>query len=407
MRRIALWNTAFLGDAALTLPLLRAVAAVWPDAAIDLYVRRGVGPLLAAQPELAAVYEYDKRAAERGPLALLRLGREAAGRRYNLWLGAHLSPRSALTALCSGAGTRVGYTGGPLQRLCYTATVPRRFGELHEIERLMELLRPVLPSGFSLADAFADLCPPSPPCHPSADLPTESAPTHPGAGPAWWKRPAAPLPPPLPAPWPELVLPPAARDKARAFRQGISGPLLGIHPGSAWPTKRWSAAGFAEIARRASAAGAHVLLFGAGREERALAATVARLAGLTGHPRLHDVSDALNLPELAAFIAVLDCCLVNDSGPMHLAWIQRTPVTAIFGPTVPAFGFTPRGAGASVIDLPLGCRPCGRHGHTRCPRGHHACMNGIGADLVWADVEGKLRAAGADGPTPRRSRPTL
>ena len=150
MRRIAIWNTAFLGDAVLTLPLLRAVAAAWPDASIDLYVRRGVGPLLAAQPELSAVHEYDKRAAERGALALLRLGREAAARRYDLWLGAHLSPRSAFVALRSGAGTRVGYTGGPLQRLCYTATVPRRFGELHEIERLMDLLRPVLPAGFSL-----------------------------------------------------------------------------------------------------------------------------------------------------------------------------------------------------------------------------------------------------------------
>ena len=36
MRRIAIWNTAFLGDAALTLPLVRAVAAAWPDAAVDM-----------------------------------------------------------------------------------------------------------------------------------------------------------------------------------------------------------------------------------------------------------------------------------------------------------------------------------------------------------------------------------
>lgn len=390
MRRIAIWNTAFLGDAVLTLPLLRATAAAWPNAAIDIYVRRGVGTLLAAQPELSAVYEYDKRATERGARALFRLGREVAGRRYDLWLGAHLSPRSALAALCSGAKTRVGYTGGPLQRLCYTATVPRRFGELDEIERLMELLRPVLPSGCALADAFAgDLCSPIPPA--SSPVPSRAA------------SPAASGPPPLPAPWPDLVLPPAAVGKAAAFREGISAPLLGIHPGSAWPTKRWSAAGFAEVARRAIAAGAHVLLFGAGGEETTLAAAVARLAGLDGHPRLHNLSGALSLPELAAFIAVLDGCLMNDSGPMHLAWIQRTPVTAIFGPTVRSLGFTPRGPGASVIELPLDCRPCGKHGHVRCPRGHHACMNDISADLVWADVEHKLRAAGADRARPPRA----
>ncbi len=383
MRRIAIWNTAFLGDAALTLPLVRAVAAAWPDAAVDMYVRRGVGALFAAQPELAAVREYDKRASERGAAALWRLGRDVAGRGYDMWLGAHLSPRSAFMALCSRAGTRVGYTGGPLQRLAYTVTVPRRFGEIDEIERLMELLRPVLPAGFSPADAFDDLYPPSRPSSASA-----------------------PLPPPLPAPWPRLVLPPAARDKAAVFRRGISGPLLGIHPGSTWPTKRWTPAGVAEIARRAVAAGAHVLLFAAGAEETALAAAVASLAGLAGHPRLHDVSGALSLPELAAFLAIPDCCLMNDSGPMHLAWIQRTPVTAVFGPTVPAFGFTPRGPDASVIDVPLDCRPCGRHGHVRCPRGHHDCMKRIDADRVWADVERKLFAARAGGASSGRPRAT-
>lgn len=392
MRRIAIWNTAFLGDAVLTLPLVRAVAAAWPDAAVDMYVRRGVGALFAAQPELAAVHEYDKRASERGAAALWRLGREVAGRGYDMWLGAHLSPRSAFMALRSRAGTRVGYTGGPLQRLAYTVTVPRRFGEIDEIERLMELLRPVLPAGFSLAEAFDDLCPP--PLSPSVSR----------ADPALSGRPAASLPQPLPAPWPELVLPAAARDKAAAFRREISGPLLGIHPGSTWPTKRWPPAGMAEIARRAVAAGAHVLLLAAGGEEAALAAAIARLAGLAGHPRLHDASGALNLPELAAFLAIPDCCLMNDSGPMHLAWIQRTPVTAIFGPTMPAFGFTPRGPGASVIDVPLDCRPCGRHGHVRCPRGHHDCMKRIDADRVWADVERKLFAARASGANSGRSR---
>ena len=89
MRRIAIWNTAFLGDAALTLPLVRAVAAAWPDAAVDMYVRRGVGALFAAQPELAAVREYDKRASERGAAALWRLGRDVAGRGYDMWLGVH------------------------------------------------------------------------------------------------------------------------------------------------------------------------------------------------------------------------------------------------------------------------------------------------------------------------------
>ena len=51
MRRIAIWNTAFLGDAALTLPLVLAVPAGWPDAAAGMYVRRGVGSLAIRSEE--------------------------------------------------------------------------------------------------------------------------------------------------------------------------------------------------------------------------------------------------------------------------------------------------------------------------------------------------------------------
>ena len=33
--RIAVWNTAFLGDSVLTLPLIRVLKAAWPDAELE------------------------------------------------------------------------------------------------------------------------------------------------------------------------------------------------------------------------------------------------------------------------------------------------------------------------------------------------------------------------------------
>lgn len=41
------------------------------------------------------------------------------------------------------------------------------------------------------------------------------------------------------------------------------GPILGLNPGSIWPTKRWTAEGFARVAARAVEEGANVLLFAA------------------------------------------------------------------------------------------------------------------------------------------------
>ena len=111
MKRIAVWNTAFLGDAVLTLPLIQTLSDAFPGSEIDFYVRRGLASLFEAHPALHAVYEYDKRriAGNNRLSALLKSGRILGGRRYDIWIGAHPSPRSALLARSSGAPLRVGY----------------------------------------------------------------------------------------------------------------------------------------------------------------------------------------------------------------------------------------------------------------------------------------------------------
>lgn len=347
MNHIGIWNTAFLGDAVLTLPLIQTLHAAFPEAAIDFYVRRGFGQLFAAQPQLRAVYEYDKTQGNwlRRIGSILNQGNLLAQRNYDLWIGAHSSFRSAVLAYLSRASVRGGYSGNLVRHFCYTYRVARRFGERHEIERLLALVHPVLP-------------------------------------------PEAPL-----FHWPNLALSPPAQIRAQSFRETLftthNGPLLGLHPGSVWGTKRWLPLGFAEIARRAAALGAHVLLFG-GPGEHETAQEVAALSGLKGTPRFHDFSGKLSLPELAAFLGVLDCYVTNDSGPMHIAWAQHTPVTALFGPTVQKFGFFPRGESADVFEVSLACRPCGLHGPRICPQGHHRCMAEIDVNAVWDNVSRKL-----------------
>ena len=358
MQRIALLNTAFLGDTVLTLPLARLLKTAFPDAQIDFIVRRGLGSLYAAQPEFAQVLELDKRGAERGLGALLRYGRRLAGR-YDCFIGAQRSARSSLLALLSGAPRRIGYAGSLVRRLCYTDCVDRRFDELEEIERLLELARPL------------GLCPP--------------AGLH-----------------------PVLVLPPAVHDEAAALWRSLGldngAPVLGIHPGSVWPTKRWTVEGYARIACKALHRSASVVLF-AGPDELDIAQTLhdaidegmtksrAPGAGDAACGVLHSLAGRLSLPLLAACIARLAVYLGNDSGPLHLAWSQGVPVVALFGPTVRRLGFFPRGP-ASVHEVALDCRPCGLHGHHRCPQGHHRCMRDLDAEAIWEDVAARLGLGG-------------
>jgi ADP-heptose:LPS heptosyltransferase len=61
-----------------------------------------------------------------------------------------------------------------------------------------------------------------------------------------------------------------------------------------------------------------------------------------------------------------------------------TPVVAMFGPTVRAFGYAPslpRSVLLEIDDLP--CRPCSRNGKRPCHRGDLACLVRLEPDLVW------------------------
>lgn len=341
MRRIAIWNTAFLGDAVLTLPLMQSLALRYPQAELDFYVRGGLAPLFTAHPALRDVYAFDKRGKHKTLSGMRGFAREAASRKYDLWISAHTSLRSSLMARASGAPVRIGYSAARGGRLCYTRLVDRRFDEREEIERLLALLEPL------------------------------------GDGPVSF--------------WPEIVLPPQARARAATFFDALSGPGLGLHPGSVWATKRWPAGYFADIGRRALDAGVDVLLF-AGPGEESIAAEVKyrMMEQGAGRGRLHDFSGRLTIPELAAFLARLHCYVTNDSGPMHLAWAQHTPVTAVFGPTVRSLGFFPRGETTTVFEAQEPCRPCSLHGPANCPLGHHRCMVEVRPELVWPDVERKL-----------------
>jgi heptosyltransferase-2 len=76
----------------------------------------------------------------------------------------------------------------------------------------------------------------------------------------------------------------------------------------------------------------------------------------------------------------------GDTGVMHMATGVGTPVVALFGPTVEAFGFFPYTRRAEVLQLDLGCRPCSSKGGPVCPLGHHHCLVRIAPDEVYAAV---------------------
>ncbi|WP_320006637.1 glycosyltransferase family 9 protein [Maridesulfovibrio sp.] len=331
--KIALWQTAFLGDAVLTLPLIKGLALRFPEAEIHLFVRKGVEALFAGQPELAGVHAFDKRGAQKGLGAARAYGAELGRQGFDLFISAHTSMRSAVVAMSSSIKDRIGYDAPWYNRFVYSQTVQRRFDELEEVERLLALGGPLGISGKALEVM--------------------------------------------------LELPADVLGEAESFFKGLGDvPIVGIHPGSTWETKKWPERNFAEVIDKCVAAGYKVIFFG-GPDEKELCSSI--LKQVRKADAVVSLAGKLGLQQLAAYIRQLDVYLTNDSGPMHIAWIQKVPVVAMFGPTVRRFGFFPRGDNSTVLESPeeLKCRPCGLHGGRVCREKHHKCMTDITVEMVW------------------------
>jgi heptosyltransferase-2 len=102
----------------------------------------------------------------------------------------------------------------------------------------------------------------------------------------------------------------------------------------------------------------------------------------------------LTLLETAKELDSCDVLISNDSGLMHLAAARKVPSLAIFGSTVPQFGFTPYGNRSEIVEIDLDCRPCTHIGRDKCPKGHFNCMNLIENDIILEKLERLLNGYG-------------
>jgi len=91
-----------------------------------------------------------------------------------------------------------------------------------------------------------------------------------------------------------------------------------------------------------------------------------------------------DLPELAALVSRARLYIGGDSGPLHIAATTRTPVVALFGPTLPERSLPWRDPAVPSIAVdagPLPCRPC--HQRT-CVPGDFRCLGNISVPMVLA-----------------------
>jgi heptosyltransferase-2 len=180
---------------------------------------------------------------------------------------------------------------------------------------------------------------------------------------------------------PEFFLAPAARERVGAWlgERGLDQqPFAALAPGAAHATKRWPIRHWQELTGRLGELGyALVAVGGPGDRE---------LAGALG-PGVVNAAGDFTLQETGACLARAAVLVSADTGVMHMATGVGTRVVALFGPTVELFGFFPYASRAAVLQRDLSCRPCSAMGTTRCPLGHHRCLEDVRPDQVAAAVQ--------------------
>jgi heptosyltransferase-2 len=162
--------------------------------------------------------------------------------------------------------------------------------------------------------------------------------------------------------------------------------IVGIAPGSVWATKRWLPERFAQVSQLLmNEAGTKVVFLGS-EDDRDICERIANLT--KGKPVI--LAGRTNILQSAAMISLCKVILSNDSAPVHIASAMKRPVVAIFGSTIPEFGFAPYGVDHLIIEKKMDCRPCGIHGRKECPQKHFRCMKDITTEEVFQAVLSRM-----------------
>lgn len=340
VRRILLLRLERIGDLLMVRDAVHDVRRAWPDATIDLVVGSWNEPIAGMFADIAEVLVADVPWLARGSAgdswqALLRKARGWRTRGYDLAINFEPDIRSNLLARLTGAAARFGYASGGGGALLTHADIYDAGSHVSINARRL------------VAEAAAAL---------GAAIDVDRT----GAS--------------------DLLVPDAARQRARALLGQAPRPLVGVHASGGRESKQWHLDRFAAAARAlATTRGATIVLTGSPADRPLVDAVRSGLPDVS----VVDLAGRIDLLTLAGVLAELDVLVTGDTGPMHLAAAVGTPVVALFGPSNPA-RYGPRARVERILRVDLPCSPCGqvRLPPARC-RGHVPdCLDQIGVDRV-------------------------
>jgi heptosyltransferase-2 len=335
IERIVVRSTNWVGDAVMTVPALREIRRLFPEAHITLATRSWARGLFAEADFLDDLQVHDGS----GLRSVVQQVREWRKRSFDLAVLLPNSLETALVASLARVPLRIGYaTDGRQALLTHPLDLPEWRNSKHEVFYYLKIVAE-LERLIKHEQTFLDT-------EPDGSLEVSEA-----------RR-------------------SAARDflRARGVEVGNGRALVALCPGSInsrakrWPTERYAALGD----RLIDEFDAEIVLIGSAAE--------AEVSGLVSQQMRNKpvmLAGQTDLAELVAILSQVDLLVTNDTGPAHIASALGRPTLVIFGPTNPLTTrpFSPFG---EIVRQPPDCAPCMLRD---CPIDHR-CMTAITPDEV-------------------------
>jgi ADP-heptose:LPS heptosyltransferase len=362
--KILLVRLRLIGDVVFTTPAIGALKRTFPNARVSYLVEAPAEPVVRHHSGIDEVIVIERMSGLGRVVYDIGLARRLRAERFDLAIDFHGGPRGGFLTWATRAPQRIGYDL-PGRGWCYTTRV--------------RWTRSLVPPRHSVLNQWALL----EPLGIEAPDPARDPVTMP--------------------PDPDAV----RRVEERLAAAGIdhAARLIVLHVSAGNPFRRWPAASFAAAAATLAAGDpSRRIIITSGPSESAAAEAVAaaarEIAGPSTSLRASVASQIVrtgefDLAELRALVERAALYIGGDSGPLHVASTTRTPIVALFGPTLPERSMPWRdpSSGAIAVDAgELPCRPC----HQRhCVPGDFRCLSAISPTMVVTAAQQLLQQAEA------------
>lgn len=334
--KILVFQTAFLGDLLLSIPLLKALKEIYPQAKIDLVCRKPFGSFFVDAGLVDDVFSIDKKSKE----SLKDFAESMQQRSYDLLVSPHYSFRTAVMCRKIKAKKKIGFRRW-FSKFFYSDLVTRPM-DLPDVLRQLSLLSILDETwGSAYVDYVSEY-------RGAKNQQLESLEDR-------------------------VKIPEAYSmqlDLDKAFSNSELEKMdftesLAIAPGSVWETKKWREEHYVAWAKKQNKT---VYVLGSPGEKELCQKIADQI------PKAVNLAGKTSLMDLYLVLKKVDLLVCNDSGTMHMGSVAGVNCISVFGPTTLDIGYRPWSNNALVAQTDLDCRPCGLHGHKKCPIGTHDCM---------------------------------